>query len=454
MPRQQYIEQEPPIVRRNGQPAAQSKRSVEAHEMIERTPAWLVRWGILCLIAIFGVLMLISVFVKYPDTLEGDSMITTYPLALKIKAYNGGRISHLFIQDGQTVGKNTPVAEFENNTGLYNIKALQMYTEKVAAILREGRDTELTSLGRMNLYYLNDGQSYYNQLLESIHSYILFTRQSIYSKRINILREQVKNHTDLSHIYNTEKSLANDELKQAQELFKANEELYAQKVISKAEYYAETERLNQKKALLENKRGTKIQNDILARDYTKQIFDLEYEVAEKKNMLLSAIQEAVNNTQNYIRTWKTQYLIVAPFTGTLYYSRQLQLNQTVSTSEELFSLVPAQRDYIAYLQLPPAGAGKIKKGQPVQIMLEQYPFNEYGYIEGLVNKIQVLPQQTDAAYSQPLYQVQVSLPDTLVTTYHISIPFLPEMPGKARIITKDRTLLERFISTIKKFDGR
>ncbi len=40
----------------------------------------------------------------------------------------------------------------------------------------------------------------------------------------------------------------------------------------------------------------------------------------------------------------------------------------------------------------------------------------------------------------------VAFPDSLITSYGRTVPFGGEMTGKARIITKDRNLLQRLVS--------
>ena len=44
------------------------------------------------------------------------------------------------------------------------------------------------------------------------------------------------------------------------------------------------------------------------------------------------------------------------------------------------------------------------------------------------------------------------LPCTLLTSYKKQIPFNPEMTATARIITKDRNLLQRLVAGVGKMD--
>ncbi|MDR0505267.1 MAG: hypothetical protein LBH32_00395 [Dysgonamonadaceae bacterium] len=43
--------------------------------------------------------------------------------------------------------------------------------------------------------------------------------------------------------------------------------------------------------------------------------------------------------------------------------------------------------------LPASGAGKVKIGDKVAIKLENYPYKEFGYIEGKVKSLSLVSQQ-------------------------------------------------------------
>jgi len=428
-------------------------RSDEATELLERTPSWILRWGVTILIGIFIIVTLISIFVKYPDTLEGRAVVSTDPLPIKLKVSNGGRIAHLFIADNNTVAPSTPIAEIENHTGYENIHLLQQYADSTAAYLNQGNDSAMGSMLNTPQFTLGDAQPFYNQLLQNISTYLLLKKEQLYSKRINSLQEQIARYNTTMNIGNQQTELDKEELRQSDERFRANEQLYRDKVISRNEYFDEAARLRQKRMSLEERNKTAVQGSITISDYRKQLLDMQYDRAEKNRELRVAILEAVRNIQNYIQTWKIQYLLVAPYNGKVHYLRTLQQNEVVNTGEELFAVVPANARYDAHISIPATGIGKVKKGQKVHILLDKYPYNEYGYLEGTVDKISALPEAAENnTQEQQTYHIYVKLPDSLVTTYHVHIPITPDMGGQGRIITKDKNLLQRLISGAAKIN--
>lgn len=427
-------------------------RAEEMNEMMERTPSRLMRWGVLSIIGVIGLLLGIAFFVRYPDTLEGGAIITTNPLPVRLKASSSGRIVTLFVKDGQSISAGEPVAELQNNTGYAQIQSISAVTDSVQSFLQDGKNERLTRILAHPVPSLGEGQSYYNQLLQSISAYLLLKNEHIYGKRIGNLQQQIGRYKSVAAIASEETKLTKEELQQSADRFAANEKLYRDKVISKQEYYEEAAKLRQRQMTVESQRKSAVQNSITVGDNRGQLLDIEYDRREKERGLRIAIEEATRNLQNFIQTWKLQYLMAAPYSGVIHYLRPLQVSEPAASGDELFAVMPSTYHYTAQVQLPAAGLGKIRTGHKAHLLLAQFPYNEYGYLEGVVSHISRLPLKGAAsatgAANEPMYLVGIELPDALVTSYHRPIPFYPEMAAQARIITKDRSLFQRLISGV------
>lgn len=430
-----------------------SLRSDEAGEMLERTPSWLLRWGVVILIGILVLLVAISVMIRYPDTLEGRAVITTDPLPIEVKANVGGRVARLFAADGSLLRPGAPIAEIENPTGYDNINRLQAVTDSIVTSLRQRRYAGLKKQLEQPLTALGDGQAIYNRMLEPLSALLLLQEERVFSRRIGNLQQQMALRRSAGTIESREQQLTDEELRQAREQFRANEQLYKDKVISRQEYFEEAAKLRQKQLSLEERNKSNVQQSITIGDYQKQLLELTYDRQEKERSLALAIEEAARNIQSYIQTWKQQYLLVAPYEGHVHYLRPLQEHETIQGNEPLFSVVPSVSHYIAHVNIAATGLGKVKKGQQVHLLLDHYPYNEYGYLLGTVSSISTLPQKALAGdNTEATYRVYVSLPDSLVTTYRHRIPFSPELSAQSRIITRDRNLLQRLIAGMAKMD--
>jgi multidrug efflux pump subunit AcrA (membrane-fusion protein) len=426
-------------------------RAPEANEMLERPPSRMFRMGAWSVVMLFVLLFIIGEFVKYPDTLEGSAVITTDPLPIKLKTPSAGRIISLFVADGALIQKNTPIAELENPTGYENIQKLETTMDNIYVSLQTSNNEALADLLTHPLPSLGDAQGFYNQLLQELSAKLLLRKEQLYHKRTENLQQQISKLQSISQIANHEKNMIEEELKQADVRFKANEQLYKEKVISQQEYYDEAARLRNKKLQLEQQNASIIQNHLNSGENSRQMLEIQYEREEKERGFNVGIREAMRNITNYIQTWRQRYLIIAPYTGTINYLRPLQINEPVNSGDELFAIVPSKHNYVAVIMLPPAGIGKIQIGQKVHLMVDNFPYNEFGFLEGKVSKRSSMQEAGEHGTSQPaMYRVYVQLNDTLQTNYHKLINFSPEMTANARVITKDRNLLQRFVAGMAK----
>jgi hypothetical protein len=87
--------------------------------------------------------------------------------------------------------------------------------------------------------------------------------------------------------------------------------------------------------------------------------------------------------------------------------------------------------------------GKASVGQKVIIKLDDYPYQEFGMLEGKV-------QSLDPSLNVKFYRVMVSLPAGLKSTYKQNFTFKTEMIGSAEIVTADLRLIERVFYGFRK----
>ncbi len=115
----------------------------------------------------------------------------------------------------------------------------------------------------------------------------------------------------------------------------------------------------------------------------------------------------------------------------------------VRKDEKVFSLIPSNKTpYLALLQLPIKGAGKVKTNQEVYVKLNNYPFMEFGVIKGKIKNISALPFDDH-------YNVQVRFPRELITTYGDTLKPQPLMHGVGEVIVERKSLYGRISEQVK-----
>ena len=104
-------------------------RSEEVQDILTRVPHWMLRWGTVLIFAIILMLCFVSWFVKYPDIVSTEIVITTAIPPEKLVARTSGRIETILVQDKSTVKENTPLAIIQNSADYKNVFLLKSILE-------------------------------------------------------------------------------------------------------------------------------------------------------------------------------------------------------------------------------------------------------------------------------------------------------------------------------------
>lgn len=412
-------------------------------EFVSDKPARFVRRGTTLILLVIVSVLALSSLIRYPDVLEGTAILTTDPLPVQLYVTGNARLMKLHVESNGGVKQGAPILEFENPTGLNAILVLGRFVDSVFSALTRNDVSTLKKLSQIEYGNLGEGQRIFNSLSDAINAFVLQSESDIYSFRRKNLLDQGEQFQKISAVNNVEGQLSSEELNDARLQFLSTEKLYQDKVISRKEYHEELSKLRQKRLLTESQKRGGLQHNAVISENEKALLNLQYESLEKTQLQTWRIREQVRELQNFIQDWKLKFLLLAPYSGVVHFSHPLQQYEQLHADENLGALIPDRFHYIASLQIPAKGAGKLHPGQEAQIFLDQFPVDEFGYLTGRVKEVSVLSNATEKGN---FYRVDISMPDSLLTSFKHRIPFSGSMSGRARVITKDRNLLERLAS--------
>jgi HlyD family secretion protein len=185
------------------------------------------------------------------------------------------------------------------------------------------------------------------------------------------------------------------------------------------------------------------QNNIDVGRIEEQIVDLELKQQEERSRYINTLEESYNNLKASIASWEQNYLLVAPVSGTVTFTRFWSENQNVKAGEKVLTIIPLESgSMVGRISLPMEGAGEVKIGDQVNIQFDNYPHLEYGMVEGKVSSKSKVPEDD-------YYMVEVDLPAGLRTYYKRTIPFSQNMQGNAEILTDKMRMLQRVLNPLK-----
>jgi multidrug resistance efflux pump len=430
-------------------------RSQEVQEILGRPPRWLIRWGITVIFVVVAGLFVGSYFFKYPDILTATITVTTENLPAGVTAKISGRIDTLFVTEKQKVTKEQLLGVLENTANTADVLLLDSILNTDNAQKREStaRRGDFSCFSAFDLsclraLILGDLQPAYAAFLKAYEDYNYFITADYHRKKIAVIEKQIATQHSIIRKSQTQLSLTAQQLAGARQLFTMDSSLFVKKMLSAADF--------------ENSRGSYLQNrqsyesaklnidnqQMSILQLEQAIFDLEQQRVEQNNSLKLAFSAAQDQLLAQIRQWEQTYLLVAPCNGTATFTKYWQQNQNVNANEVLVTIVPQeQTQIIGKILLPPQGAGKVKKGQTVNVKFDNFPYMEYGMVRVQITGISLVP--IEVGQGQKAYMLEVVFPDKLVTNYGKTLDFTQEMQGTAEIVTEDLRLFDKFINPIK-----
>lgn len=97
-----------------------SNYSEEVQAIIDRMPTQWVKWFALCVGSLIGIVILLSFWIKYPDTVEGEVSVTATKAPVRLVANNSGRMQ-LLVKNRQSVKKNEVIAFIESGADYHHV---------------------------------------------------------------------------------------------------------------------------------------------------------------------------------------------------------------------------------------------------------------------------------------------------------------------------------------------
>ena len=409
-------------------------RSEEVQEILTRMPNWMIRWGNVVILIILIIVFLVSWFIRYPDIISTQIVITTQIPPQKLITKISGKIEALLVKDRVNVTKNTPLAVIENTADYNDVFLLKSIVDTINIDKSSFPFQLLASaqLGDIESSFAVFQKEYSaDELNKQLQPYKVdgaaHSLESILLKeRLNLLESQ-------KSINQNELSLGKLDLDRFQTLFNkgiiAAQELERHKLT-----YLQSEKSY--KSLLSSISSLKSSlNELNRSSKTSTINENKENVNLERNVIQAFYQLKKN-----IKDWELNYVLRSSIDGKVTFLQIWTENQTINVGDNVFAIIPTNEStYIGKLKALSLNSGKIKVGQDINIRLANYPDREFGILKGKIKNISLTPDKDGNLL------IDVSLPNGIETSYKKQIVFQQEMSGSADIITEDLRLLERLL---------
>ncbi len=414
-------------------------RSEEMVAFMTRIPSVLSRYGLFAMFILVFFVLGMSWFIKYPELIVGKITLTTSEEPIKMVTQTSGILKRLQVEDGQLIEPGTILAEIENPFSAGTAEYLKVYLFQLDKAL-------LNNLGELPLpdtstEATGDLQSEINELVMKLNAFNSASRFKMDDIEIKSLNEKISNQKELIRVNERIVSLGEKELEEGLEKLAAEEQLFKEGFTARMDFLRLKSAFREKELKLEQIKQSVIEQKNQLNSYELQFNQAGFNKYSRNKILIDGIQGNMQSIRSFVFGWRQKYNLVAMKGGKVVFLKRLQPGIFLKGGEELFAILPPDGNYLGIAFVPTTGYGRIREGQDVNILLDNYPFFEFGMLKGKVKSFSLFSNTNE-------YRVEISLPEGMVSTQKENLEFIPEMSGEVEIVTADKRLIERLLDSV------
>lgn len=424
-------------------------RHEAVQELLGVPPGWLVRWGITLFFGIVAVLILGSYFFRYPETVKASVTITTERPSVWIVAQSSGNIDSIYVRNHDSVKKGELIAVIHNTADTEDMKRLHEMLDSVHMFIDSFKEEDMY-MPRQELQ-VGELQRDYAQLLKLLDDYLAFRKNNIQGIRIASMQRELEEQKRLVRQAEAQVDLYSRYCAISREQYRRDSILFSNRAAMVMEKEESEMKVLNGTIQLEQVKQNVIQGNISALRLRQSIDEYAAELEMQNENYRTNIRVAYEQLRSLLWNWEQTYLLKAPSDGIVSFSAYWGKNQPIVMGEKSFAIVPHDPGrIIGKCKIPVAGAGKVERRQRAVVKLNEYPYMEFGLLEGEVENIYLISEEEQSMAGKERFGVvDVVFPHGLTSTYHKAIPFLGELTGEVEIVTCEMSLLEHFLQPLR-----
>lgn len=418
-------------------------RSEDVQDVMGNVPPVILRWGV-TVIALVVLLLLVGCFIfKYPDVVTGKITLTTEVPPANILARATGKIDKVYVANNQQVKTGAILGVIQNPANTNDIQLLNNRLKDWdsdapnASVARKLLDNKSLELGSVQLSYTN--------FQEALTAYLRFQSMQYHPRKLHLQERKVSELEVNLDEMKRRSVLLQQQMESTREIWMRDSMLNRKGLMSNEEY-----ELSRNKMLQSQQDYSSLLSEIKMAEMDinsgqGSLLDLRKDYVDNESIYLLKLRTATEQLRTELKSWERNFLLVSPIDGTVNLMGYWSDNQNVQMGDIVFSVVPTvQTMAVCKMLLPAQGSGKVVVGQRANVRLNNYPDQEFGYLEGRVEHISDTPDPDGN------YVVEIRFPKGLVTNYGTQLPITRQMQGSGEIITEDIRLIVRFFNPLKK----
>jgi adhesin transport system membrane fusion protein len=364
---------------------------------------------------LFGGLVLFvtwSALSQLDQTVRAQGVIVPLARTQVIQAADGGVLSRILMQEGQTVRAGQPLAELERERSSAAFEERRAHDAALALALIRAEAEASGQAPRFGSRYREYGE-------------LIATQQALYEQRQRGLRE--------------ESAALRDSLAMAQEELRMNEDLFKTGDTSRVEVMRARRQVSELQGRLQATTNKYMQD---ARQEAARLADelssSHYKLEEQKSVL-------------------DHTTLSAPVAGIIKTMKVTTIGGVLRPGDELMQISPTDGGMVVEVKINPADIGQLQVGLPAFVKLDAFDYSTYGNLQGTLTYISsdTLTEPGAAGQTATFYRARIDIsPEARTGSRLAAITLKPGMTATVDVRTSSRSVLQYLAKPVfKAFQG-
>jgi len=417
--------------------------TTEVDDLIEKTPGWLLRSGILITAIVTLGLITFSGLFKYPDKIVCRGVLSSDNPPVILQSKVNGRIEQIFVESNETISEGQNIFYVENTAKPEDVDKLKSLLKNLV-----GTNEKINNVNMPSFLTLGMMQEEFGRLQVAYKALKQLESKEGISLELANAKSEINLIDELNRKLNSQILAAEAERQIVEKEISRNQQLLEEGLISEQELEGSQIKLTRLNQTLE-----KVKREIIGNNIKKESLALTGSVLSENNSnsiesSSFAVRELWEKLNNTIREWEDIYYIKSTIDGQIELPSAMKVNTLVNPEIELATIFPIQEQsnkYYMRTAIPSLRKGKIKADAKAIIKFDAYPFKEFGYYITTVDQISA---SSIFMEDQRYYEAIVKVDTPIITEYNEQIHFEPNMSATVEIITDDRSLLSRIMQSL------
>ena len=352
-------------------------------------------------------------------------------------------ISKICVEDGDNVKEGDLLVEMQSAANFEDVEELEEFTND----LNNADQSELLEFISSDFKQLEIGT------LQPLHAEVQmnFENFQFYEQNKAAAKEIIQYKNQMTGI-NSGIKIQNRKLTDAKKSEKLERNKYNRiKTLVASNDKSPQELENQEKIWISSQTRVKeIEDEINQRmlrisGLQKNITDIQSSSSETNNQNYINLRSSINNLVGAIDRWNEENLLIAAMPGKISMVQNWSEKQYIEQGKEIMVILPENKkdNYFTQLFIPVQGSGRIQKGQRVLLKLDNFPYREFGQLEGEVIDLPGLSREEGLP-------VKIKLINGLITQSEKELKLEQELLGNGEIITENRSVFVRIFENVVK----